>query len=322
MRPPLDATPANGKPLIRKLGTIDCDLVETTPLVTKDRLYRFEYVRPDYKPNHTGGSYFRLVDVDSGEVTPHFAAGYHLGSAYGEGDIVYGYGVSPVGGSTIQAFWSKDLHTWATGSALSLPGWELFNTSVCRDTRRYVMAVEVGAPPEVVGTRFTMRFAESDDLLTWRLMPEECVYSKDRYTACPALRFLDGQYYMLYLEAIRSGERTSYETYVVRSRDLANWQMSPLNPVLRCSPEDKLIRNPRLAAGQSERIAGAENRNNSDIDLCEYRGQTIIYYSWGNQLGIEFLAHAVYDGPMVDFLRAWFPPPRAAPGGSGQPMGT
>ena len=33
------------KPRIEKLGTIDCDMVETTPIVFGGRLYRFEYVR-------------------------------------------------------------------------------------------------------------------------------------------------------------------------------------------------------------------------------------------------------------------------------------
>src|SRR5438046_10300176 len=41
------STPADSKarPLIKKLGTIDCDMVETTPVVLKNCLYRFEYVR-------------------------------------------------------------------------------------------------------------------------------------------------------------------------------------------------------------------------------------------------------------------------------------
>ena len=46
-----------GKPLIKKLGTIDCDLVETTPVVFHGRLYRFEYVRANYKLNKTGDSH-------------------------------------------------------------------------------------------------------------------------------------------------------------------------------------------------------------------------------------------------------------------------
>jgi hypothetical protein len=43
------------------------------------------------------------------------------------------------------------------------------------------------------------------------------------------------------------------------------------------------------------------------VDLCEFDGKTILYYSWGNQLGIEFLASAVYDGTLERFLRGYFP---------------
>src|SRR6185369_6911103 len=34
-----------GRPLIRKLGTIDLDMVETTPIVLNGKLWRFEWVR-------------------------------------------------------------------------------------------------------------------------------------------------------------------------------------------------------------------------------------------------------------------------------------
>jgi hypothetical protein len=70
------------RPQIRKLGTLDLDMVEATPVVSKDRLYRFEYVRKDYKPNTTGDSYFRFIDVATGEATPAFAHGYDLGCSY------------------------------------------------------------------------------------------------------------------------------------------------------------------------------------------------------------------------------------------------
>jgi hypothetical protein len=300
--------PLAQRPAIRKLGTIDCDLVEATPLVFRGRLWRFEYVRSTYRPNHSGIPHFRFVDVATGATTPGFAAGYHLGSAHVEGETVYVYGVAGTwGGDRIDVHWSQDLESWSAQTAVHLPGWELFNTSVCRGDGRYVMAIEVGAPPEVVGVRFTMRFAASADLRTWRLLPEDCVFSKERYTACPALRFLDdGYYYMLYLEAVR-GEPTTYETHVVRSLDLVHWQSSPLNPVLRHSPEDKRIANPSLTAEQRAHIAGAVNRNNSDVDLCEHEGRTVITYSWGNQHGTEFLAQAIYDGPLAALLRAWFP---------------
>ena len=51
----------------------------------------------------------------------------------------------------------------------------------------------------------------------------------------------------------------------------------------------------------------AKNINNSDIDFCEYEGRLIINYSWGNQMGKEHLAEAVYKGSLQQFLRGWFP---------------
>ena len=296
-----------GKPVIRKLGTIDCDMVETTPMVFRGRLYRFEYVRSNYKLNATGETYFRFIDVATGEATPAFAAGWHLGSAHVEGDRVYVYGVNAWGGSEIRVWWSQDLKAWSSQAALSLPGWAIYNTSVCKGDGRFVMAFEIGAPPEETGAAFTMRFAESSDLRDWKLTPAECVFSKDRYTACPALRFLDGFYYMIYLEA-RPGP--TYEPHIVRSRDLVSWQPSPLNPLMQFSPQDKLIANPALSAECRERIAGAVNLNNSDLDLCEFDGKVVICYSWGNQQGIEHLAEAAYDGTLADFLHGWFPGPK------------
>jgi hypothetical protein len=93
----------------------------------------------------------------------------------------------------------------------------------------------------------------------------------------------------------------------VRSKDLIHWEPSPLNPVLRGSDEDHVIRNARLTPEQRERIVKAEDSSNSDIDFCEYQGRLVIFYSWGNQRGVEFLAEAEYDGTQADFLRGWFP---------------
>lgn len=300
----LSMSAADAKPGITKLGTIDCDLVEATPVVFNGKLYRFEYVRLRYKPNKTGDSYFRFIDVDTGKPTPSFAEGYHLGSAFVGGDMAYVYGIKDWGKPAIQVFWSKDLKTWKSRTALEVPGWGIFNTSVCKGRAGYVMAIELGEPPEEVGVRFTMRFAESKDLLNWTVMPRECVFSKDRYTACPALRFLDDLYYMIYLEE-KPGP--SYVPHIVRSEDLIAWESSPLNPVLQFDEDDRKIANPKLTAEEREHIASATNINNSDVDLCEFGGKTVITYSWGNQNGVEFLAEAVYEGTLANFLRGWFP---------------
>jgi len=149
-----------------------------------------------------------------------------------------------------------------------------------------------------------MRFAVSDNLLDWTLTPSYCVYTKDRYSACGDLHYLDGFYYMIYLEACPG----YYAPYIVRSKDLVAWETSPFNPVMKHSDDDRRIANPDLTQAQRDRIATAKNINNSDVGLVEFQDRTVIYYSWGDQHGIEHLAEAVYEGPVNTFLQGFFPP--------------
>ena len=295
-----------GKPQIRKLGTIDCDMVETTPIVINGRLYRFEYVRDNYKPNKTGKSYFRFKDVETNAVTPPFAEGYHFGSAFNDNGTVYAFGVQKIGGEIMTAFRSTDMVNWEQKDIFNPPNWQLFNNSVCKGANGFIMAFEIGGPPEESGHRFTSRFAESADLWNWALTPPDCVYAKDRYTACPYIRYIpdDGNYYMIYLEALPGW---GYVPYIARSTDLITWHRSPVNPVLMFDEkEDKKLGNHFFSPQERERIANALDINNSDVDLCEFLGRTIIYYSWGNQKGNEFLAQAVYEGPVDEFLQGFF----------------
>ncbi len=305
MQPSAENRSPSQPPAIQKLGTIDSDIVEITPVVFHEKLYRFEYIRSNYYNNQTGNSYFRFVDHASGETTPAFAAGYHLGCAFAFDDTMYVYGVEEWGGNRIQVFWSKDLQQWNTGLALDLPGWRIFNTSVCKGKDAFTMAFEIDAPPEETGSGFTIRFASSSDLLHWALTPSDCVYTKKHYSACPYLHYLDdGYYYMIYLHPYAG---PAYKPHIVRSKDLVEWESSSLNPVLMYSDDDKKIANPRLSPEQQKKIAEAVDINNSDVDLCEYRGKVVINYSWGNQQGTEFLAEAEYAGSLDSFFHAYFP---------------
>lgn len=289
---------------VRKLGVIDCDMVETTPVVFRGRLYRFESVRTTYRHNTTGRSYFRFVDVHAGTLTPAFAAGHHLGCAFAWRNRMYVYGVPDWGATVMRVFHSADLVRWEQTDAFTTDGWTLFNSTVCRDPGGFVMAFELGEPPEVVGVRFTNRFARSHDLLHWTILPDAYVYTRDRYSACPSLRYTGGWYYMLYLEAYPGPQ---YGTHLVRSRDLVRWHPSPLNPLLMASDEDKRIANPELTEADRRRIEGIVNINNSDVDLCEHQGKTVLYYSWGTQTGDEFLAEAVFDGTLRAFFERCYP---------------
>jgi len=301
-RGPVDAS---GKPRIIKHGTIDCDLVETAPVVFQGKLYRLEYVRNNYWNNQTGDSYFRFIDLATGKPTESFAKGYHFGCAYAQGDTLYVAGTKQPDGGQVDLFASQDMKTWTSWNALDLPGYGIFNTSLCKADDRYVLMFEIGKPEEIAGERFTALFAESKDLKTWKVLSPECNYAKDRYTAPHCLRYLDGWFYDFYLEAFSNPRR--FHTYVVRSRDLIHWQSSPLNPVLEPSPEDKHIANPSLPPEQQQRIRDGVDVNTSDIDFIEYQGKLVINYSWGTQRGQEFTAEASYHGTLEQFLKGWFP---------------
>ena len=291
------------RPAIIKSGTIDLDMVETTPIVFRDKVYRFEYVRANYWANETGDSYFRFVDHETGCPSEPFARGYHLGNVFVEDETLFVTGTDQWDGERVDIFMSRNIVDWDSWNALNLPGYGIFNTSACRVKDLYVLMFEIGKPKEIAGHRFTARFATSPDMRRWTLSPPECTYSKDRYTAPHCLRYLDGYYYNFYLESIPG----AWEQCVVRSRDLVKWDLSPLNPVLQAGDEDRQIANPNLSEEQRERVRTAQNINNSDIDFCEHDGQLIINYSWGDQMGIEHLAEARYDGTLAEFLLAWFP---------------
>ena len=300
------------RPVIRRLGTIACDMVETTPIVFHDRLYRFEYFRrcEQNEKNPTAETHFRFIDVRTNRETPHFAKNHHFGAAFADGDWMYVTGIEECetgdeawGGFTVKIFRSADLETWEEYGSLALPdGMGGYNTGVCKKDGVYTMLIEVNKP-----LNFRFRFAVSRDMKHWELLPEEYRFHEEpRYAGGPALYTLpdDPHYYVCYLEGYPG---PCYANCIARSLDLRHWEYSPINPVLMFNEEeDKKIGSPFLTVHEQERIARALDINNSDMELCEFNGRTIIYYSWGCQRGIEFLAEAAYDGSMKDFLQGFF----------------
>ncbi len=118
------------------------------------------------------------------------------------------------------------------------------------------------------------------------------------------IRYYDGYYYIIYLE---SAPHHRWLPYIVRSRDLREFELGVTNPIMYPSPEDKNVLFPeKFTPDQLDFIANAVDCNNSDVDLCDFDGKTVILYSWGNQYGKEFLALAEYDGTEEEFLKSFF----------------
>ncbi|MBE5767153.1 MAG: hypothetical protein E7335_08335 [Clostridiales bacterium] len=297
-----------------KKGTIDIDVVEITPVVWKGRLMRFEWIRDShfgngYYANTEGCCYFRFVDMKTGEYTPAFARNCCFGSAHVEGDTVYVYGVrGSDGGQIITMFRSDDMVNWEQQDVLTFPdSVKVYNNSVCKGRDGYYMAIELGGDKEIVGEPFTSVFAKSDDLIHWTMLDMGThVYTRERYSACPTIRYCtcDDRYYMIYLESLPCHR---WQPYIVRTPDFKTFELGHKNPIMFSDDDDKIVQNPeKFTPEQLEYINGAINCNNSDVDLCEFEGKTVILYSWGNQFGKEFLAEAEYDGPMEEFLRSFF----------------
>ena len=351
--PPAPPTPAR-KP-IEKLGTADLSMVETTPVMWKGTLLRFESVRANYNgftprdASQGGADYFRFRDVATNAVTPPFGREFAFGSAFvqrgarrADGvDTMWAFGRN-ANATFIQAFSSADLVTWSSAVALQLQGFghvaddfQCFNNNVhdAREAGGHVMAIELGKPSSFVGVPFTSVFAQrsidsgGDDLSAgWSLLdPATHVYTKAEVSACPTIRYndVDDYYYVVTLFAYHG--RGGYREMVVRSKDLATWEVAAVPAgaeagdasILECGDgaADKVVDGATIAtnftAAMKARIAGARDINNSDMDWVDTpAGDIYISYSWGNQEGIEFLGAAVVRNMSTNqWLQGYFPSP-------------
>lgn len=299
---------------MKKCGTLKVDFVESTPIVWNDRLIRFEWVRNDQwssqglvKREH---GYYHFVDMETEEeVGAPFGLDHSFGACYAEDGKMYVIGGRGRGGGNIlDLFWSEDLINWQEKEVLRFDeDVKTYNTSICKaEDNEYALAIEIGGPSPLVGRPFTIIFAKSTNIMDWELLdPTVHVFSRERYTACPSIRYFDGFYYMVYLEGL---PELRWAPYIVRTKDFKVFEIGLINPFMMFDDDDKIIIHPeRFTDEEIERVLNAVDCNNSDVDFCEYKGKTVILYSWGNQHGVEFLAMAEYDGTLKEFLTSFFP---------------
>jgi hypothetical protein len=171
-----------------------------------------------------------------------------------------------------------------------------------------VLSFELGAPKALVGQAFTMFFAESTDLRNWKVV-DGAAMGRDRYTGAPMLRYFGGWFYFFHVEGNYSN---GFQTMVARSRNLKDWEFSP-HVVLDYDLDDRKIHPAaRFNAKELKEIAAAANINTSDLDMCEFRGRLVCFYSWGNQRGKEFSALAEADCTEREFCESFFPAEKPA----------
>lgn len=265
--------------LIRK------DMCELSPVVWHGRLCYMACVRPA-----TGGTledyYLELTDAEKGEKLACFAQGYGLACAFVKDGNFYAF-ASRYENNTwnhVTLFKSPDLQRWEKKLVLHQEEEHIFNTSVCEGPDGFVMAYESDDPKYPA---FTVKFAVSKDLENW-VKVTDAIFGTNRYTACPCIRYVNGYYYVLYLE--HRAPRHYYETYITRSKDLKRWELSSANPV-------------------SCPIDIDDGINASDPEVIELDGKTYIYYSVGDQLTWMNMKRGVYPGSLKSFLEKWYDQP-------------
>lgn len=297
-------------PVLKKLGVVSHHM-EMTPFVYKGRLMRVEqewnYSDPE-SGNKTTCAY--ICDAAANTLSAPFAFGTRFTSGYCENDIVY---VFTSLDNRIYMHVSDDLVSWKNSLILTLPEkfW-IANTSVCKGDGRYVMAFECGRKDNMwgepedpdIGHPFTEFFAESKDLRSWATMPFDLAYARNRYCACPALRYCGGYYYMICLEELPLAR---YAPYIYRTSDFETWEIGLHNPILMFSEEDRHLKpGIRLPAEAEEKLPFYMNINNCDVDLCEFEGKTHVFYLTGNQLTFGVMCEAIYDGTLEQYLKENF----------------
>ena len=264
--------------------------MENTPVIFNSRLLLVANYRPSGPTSpEDKNSFLYVEDLKTGKEISRFGMAHSFVSAIVDGDElnVFALDFSNSGevwkSNGINHFVTNDLENWSEKKVILPEGDELlFNTSVCRDDKGFLMAYESNQP-----VKFCFKFARSNDLSKWEKIPG-LVYTgeHDEYSACPVIRYFKPYYYIIYLHAPIEGHN-GWTSYLARSKDLHNWELSPFNPVLEAE--------------------GGEGDNNSDVDIIEYEGKTYLYYATGDQATWATLRVALFDGSLKEFFESHFP---------------
>jgi hypothetical protein len=267
--------------------------MENTPFVFDGQPFLALNFRDDTKNNTDGykpSMYLFIRDLRTGQEVARLGEGHSFVNVFVNGpevDVFASEGSNRDWFQSIYCFTSTDLKTWKRELAIPQAGGEhLFNCSVCRDDQGFLMAYESNLP-----VQFCFKFARSRDLgkRKWEKLPGLIFAGVDgkEYSACPVIRYFAPYYYVIYLHAAIPGHN-GWVSYLARSKDLATWELSPLNPILEAGP--------------------GEGSNNSDVDLFEWEGRTYLFYATGDQATWGAVRTAQYNGPTREFFERAFPP--------------
>ncbi|MBN2293330.1 MAG: hypothetical protein JXM70_12950 [Pirellulales bacterium] len=280
-----DGTKLPPRPKLTKLPVNFDTSMENTPVIYKDRVILVQNERPAHGGD-AGNIYLYIEDIATGKRIAKFGELHSFVSAYVDGDVLNVFAsryTAKDWAQDIYCFTTTDLKNWKRELVIPREGDEhLFNCSVCKDDKGYLMAYESDKP-----VKFCFKFARSKDLAKWEKI-KGLAYTGEHneYSACPALRYHAPYYYVIYLHRPLPGHN-GWIAYMASSKNLETWELSPYNPIL-------------------EATAG-EGKNNSDVDLFEWQGNTYLYYATGDQATWGSVRVAMYAGPQKEFFESHFP---------------
>lgn len=299
----LNAQKSFENPIVKQ-GRLGSPLVETSPFVFNKKLYLLENNQrfwdvPEAKP----GDFFhedevRIRDIESGKLISVPLKNHGFGTVLTWKDTVYvfagNYGREKPWRQVTEITMtsSKDLKNWTKPRTIFRASGEefLYNTAVCRGKDKFILLYETNDPK---WKPFTLRYLESTDLINWKEIPD-AIYGTNKYVGGPALYYEGGWYYTLYLEALNK----SWETHITRSKDLIQWEDSPKDrPFVTFDPThfNMPLTDPKIS----------EN-NASDVELCYFKGKTILYFTGGNQQIAGDLQWATYEGTPKQLFEHFF----------------
>lgn len=273
-------------PQMERISTVPNVGPETTPILFNGQKYLITFTGRD-----GAGGGFIVFDWSGNVVSSIFAPGMATGSAIVKDGTVYVFGTTGVTvhgtythGSQFIMSSSADLFNWTPAVVVyqAPPNVGLGNSSVTATPDGFVMAYDFDQPG-LVG--YSYRFLFSTDLVNWA--PIGGTFRPDYYTSCPSIRWLDGQYYLFFLDKAKREDYTAYFTRLARTSDLDVFEVQTA-PYAVVSP------------AEDEGVA------TTDLDLVEEAGQTYFIYSAGDQLtwGEEHIAK--FNGTLSDFVKLFF----------------
>lgn len=284
---------------------------EMTPFIFKGGEYRVENVMQHFLTGELEEgvpreSHFRIRRVADDRIISIPLRGHYFGTAFVWNDVCYCFSLDLEGreswaSSRVIMIKSDDLEHWSDPVCVwdvTGDGEKIFNNSITFDGRRFVLLYENNDPRYPI---YTLKFAESDDLIHWRKV-ENALYGPDKYTGGPSLYWIgeDHYYYLTYVDMFVHpiSRKLAYRTSVSRSKDLVKWEDAPAGRHVLL-PDFSRVTDP---AGHP----GVYELNNSDAEYLEKDGVVRAYFCGGNQCGVTDNQTAEFHGTLAEFFRAFY----------------